>query len=86
MFIFWIHTYLLKYICLPLRVLVGYSWIPLLKDGRMQSVELPLPVAATLPAGYLCQDGKKVLLKTFLSSTFTLCEPFQITRNINPTI
>ncbi|XP_075890081.1 dedicator of cytokinesis protein 11 isoform X3 [Nelusetta ayraudi] len=39
--------------------LVGYSWIPLLKDGRMQSVELPLPVAATLPAGYLCQDGKK---------------------------
>ncbi|XP_061566530.1 dedicator of cytokinesis protein 11 [Cololabis saira] len=39
--------------------LVGYSWIPMLKDGRMQSSELPLPVAATLPAGYLCQDSKK---------------------------
>lgn len=34
--------------------------MPLLKDERMQSVELQLPVAATLPAGYLCQDTKKV--------------------------
>uniref|UniRef100_A0AAX7T3K6 Dedicator of cytokinesis 11 n=1 Tax=Astatotilapia calliptera TaxID=8154 RepID=A0AAX7T3K6_ASTCA len=34
--------------------LVGYSWMPLLKDGRMQSLEFQLPVAATLPAGYLC--------------------------------
>uniref|UniRef100_A0AAX7TPI5 Dedicator of cytokinesis 11 n=1 Tax=Astatotilapia calliptera TaxID=8154 RepID=A0AAX7TPI5_ASTCA len=33
--------------------LVGYSWMPLLKDGRMQSLEFQLPVAATLPAGYL---------------------------------
>ncbi|XP_063756735.1 dedicator of cytokinesis protein 11 isoform X1 [Eleginops maclovinus] len=39
--------------------LVGYSWMPLLKEGRMQSVELQLPVAATLPPGYLCQDTKK---------------------------
>ncbi|XP_041841346.1 dedicator of cytokinesis protein 11 isoform X2 [Melanotaenia boesemani] len=39
--------------------LVGYSWMSLLKDGRMQSSELQLPVAATLPAGYLCQDSKK---------------------------
>nr|XP_020471945.1 dedicator of cytokinesis protein 11-like isoform X3 [Monopterus albus]XP_020471947.1 dedicator of cytokinesis protein 11-like isoform X3 [Monopterus albus] len=39
--------------------LVGYSWMPLLKDGRMQSVELQLPVAASLPAGYLCQDTRK---------------------------
>uniref|UniRef100_A0AAQ5WZ02 Dedicator of cytokinesis 11 n=1 Tax=Amphiprion ocellaris TaxID=80972 RepID=A0AAQ5WZ02_AMPOC len=39
--------------------LVGYSWMPLLKDGRMQSLELQLPVAATLPAGYLCQDTRK---------------------------
>uniref|UniRef100_A0A7N6BF36 Dedicator of cytokinesis 11 n=1 Tax=Anabas testudineus TaxID=64144 RepID=A0A7N6BF36_ANATE len=39
--------------------LVGYSWMPLLKDGRMQSVEVQLPVAATLPAGYLCQDTRK---------------------------
>lgn len=42
--------------CVP----VGYSWTPLLKDGRMQSVELQLPVAATLPPGYLCQDTRKV--------------------------
>uniref|UniRef100_A0A4W5KUV8 Dedicator of cytokinesis 11 n=1 Tax=Hucho hucho TaxID=62062 RepID=A0A4W5KUV8_9TELE len=43
--------------------LVGYSWAPLLKDGRMQSIELQLPVSATLPPGYLydkTQDAKKV--------------------------
>uniref|UniRef100_A0A4W5JEV2 C2 DOCK-type domain-containing protein n=1 Tax=Hucho hucho TaxID=62062 RepID=A0A4W5JEV2_9TELE len=42
--------------------LVGYSWAPLLKDGRMQSIELQLPVSATLPPGYLydkIQDAKK---------------------------
>ncbi|XP_023821592.1 dedicator of cytokinesis protein 11 isoform X2 [Oryzias latipes] len=39
--------------------LVGYAWMPLLRDGRMQSSELQLPVSATLPAGYLCQDSKK---------------------------
>uniref|UniRef100_A0A674E043 Dedicator of cytokinesis 11 n=1 Tax=Salmo trutta TaxID=8032 RepID=A0A674E043_SALTR len=42
--------------------LVGYSWAPLLKDGRMQSIELQLPVSATLPPGYLydkTQDVKK---------------------------
>ncbi|XP_077355807.1 dedicator of cytokinesis protein 11 isoform X2 [Festucalex cinctus] len=39
--------------------LVGYSWLPLLKDGRMHSTELQLPVAATLPSGYLGQDTKK---------------------------
>lgn len=72
-----ILAYLNRYTSLPLRVLVGYSWMPLLKDGRMQSMELPLPVAANLPAGYLCQDSKKVLLRTFPSSTFALCRPFQ---------
>ncbi|KAL0970254.1 hypothetical protein UPYG_G00239490 [Umbra pygmaea] len=42
--------------------LVGYAWTPLLRDGRMQSVELQLPVSANLPAGYLCdksQDTRK---------------------------
>ncbi|XP_029113223.1 dedicator of cytokinesis protein 11 isoform X1 [Scleropages formosus] len=42
--------------------LVGYCWAPLLKDGRLQSVELQLPVSANLPAGYLndkSQDGRK---------------------------
>ncbi|XP_055085020.1 dedicator of cytokinesis protein 11 isoform X2 [Periophthalmus magnuspinnatus] len=41
------------------ETLVGYSWMPLLKDGRMQSVDMQLPVAATIPLGYLCQDSKK---------------------------
>ncbi|KAM6949309.1 dedicator of cytokinesis protein 11 [Aplochiton taeniatus] len=43
--------------------LVGFSWAPLLKDGRMRSIELQLPVAAALPAGYLrdkSQDAKKL--------------------------
>ncbi|KAK7910137.1 hypothetical protein WMY93_014821 [Mugilogobius chulae] len=45
------------------ETLVGYSWMPLLRDGRMQSVELQLPVAATLPPGYLCQDSRKADVK-----------------------
>uniref|UniRef100_A0AAQ4S5B2 Dedicator of cytokinesis 11 n=1 Tax=Gasterosteus aculeatus aculeatus TaxID=481459 RepID=A0AAQ4S5B2_GASAC len=40
--------------------LVGHSWMPLLKDGRMQSAEVQLPVAAALPPGYLCHDTRKV--------------------------
>ncbi|KAJ8405362.1 hypothetical protein AAFF_G00318350 [Aldrovandia affinis] len=42
--------------------LVGFSWAPLLKDGRIQSSELQLPVSASLPAGYLWdknQDARK---------------------------
>uniref|UniRef100_A0A8C5BN88 Dedicator of cytokinesis 11 n=1 Tax=Gadus morhua TaxID=8049 RepID=A0A8C5BN88_GADMO len=35
------------------ETLVGYSWSPLLKDGRMQSVEIQLPASATLQPGYL---------------------------------
>uniref|UniRef100_A0A671LR24 Netrin 4 n=1 Tax=Sinocyclocheilus anshuiensis TaxID=1608454 RepID=A0A671LR24_9TELE len=44
------------------ETLVGYSWTPLLKDGRIQSSELQLPVSANLPAGYIYdkgQDSKK---------------------------
>ncbi|XP_055012660.1 dedicator of cytokinesis protein 11 isoform X2 [Boleophthalmus pectinirostris] len=41
------------------ETLVGYSWMPLLRDGRMKSVEVQLPVAATLPPGYLGHDSKK---------------------------
>ncbi|KAK3545989.1 hypothetical protein QTP70_019305, partial [Hemibagrus guttatus] len=44
------------------ETLVGYAWAPLLKDGRIQSSELQLPVSANLPPGYLCdksQDSKK---------------------------
>ncbi|XP_062850163.1 dedicator of cytokinesis protein 11 [Trichomycterus rosablanca] len=46
------------------ETLVGYAWAPLLKDGRIQSSDLQLPVSASLPPGYLCdknQDSKKSL-------------------------
>nr|XP_045001581.1 dedicator of cytokinesis protein 9 isoform X5 [Jaculus jaculus] len=32
---------------------VGYSWLPLLKDGRVVTNEQHIPVSANLPAGYL---------------------------------
>ncbi|XP_042336149.1 dedicator of cytokinesis protein 11 isoform X2 [Sceloporus undulatus] len=32
---------------------VGFSWLPLLKDGRILTSEQHLPVSANLPAGYL---------------------------------
>lgn len=44
------------------ETLVGYSWAPLLKDGRIHSSELQLPVSANLPAGYMyekSQESKK---------------------------
>ncbi|XP_053329057.1 dedicator of cytokinesis protein 11 [Spea bombifrons] len=35
------------------EVPVGYSWVSLLKDGRIMTSEQQLPVSANLPAGYL---------------------------------
>uniref|UniRef100_A0ABM5EVP8 Dedicator of cytokinesis protein 11 isoform X1 n=1 Tax=Pogona vitticeps TaxID=103695 RepID=A0ABM5EVP8_9SAUR len=32
---------------------VGFTWLPLLKDGRIITAEQHLPVSANLPAGYL---------------------------------
>jgi dedicator of cytokinesis protein 9/10/11 len=32
---------------------VGYAWLPLMNKGRMNIEEQCLPIAATLPAGYL---------------------------------
>uniref|UniRef100_A0A8C8SK47 Dedicator of cytokinesis 11 n=1 Tax=Pelusios castaneus TaxID=367368 RepID=A0A8C8SK47_9SAUR len=32
---------------------VGFAWLPLLKDGRIVTVEQHLPVSANLPPGYL---------------------------------
>ncbi|KAB1267784.1 Dedicator of cytokinesis protein 9, partial [Camelus dromedarius] len=32
---------------------VGYSWLPLLKDGRVVTSEQHMPVSANLPSGYL---------------------------------
>lgn len=33
--------------------LVGYSWLPLLKEGRLSSQEFNIPVSCNLPPGYL---------------------------------
>uniref|UniRef100_A0A452VLW6 Dedicator of cytokinesis 9 n=1 Tax=Ursus maritimus TaxID=29073 RepID=A0A452VLW6_URSMA len=39
---------------------VGYSWLPLLKDGRVVTSEQHVPVSANLPSGYLgYQDNTK---------------------------
>lgn len=35
---------------------VGSAWLPLLRDGRLITNEQHLPVAANLPAGYLCSQ------------------------------
>ncbi|TRY94835.1 hypothetical protein DNTS_029910, partial [Danionella cerebrum] len=48
------------------ETLVGFSWVPLLKDGRIQSSDLQLPVSANLPVGYMfdkSQDSKKSSLE-----------------------
>ncbi|XP_046891317.1 dedicator of cytokinesis protein 10 isoform X2 [Hypomesus transpacificus] len=36
-----------------LETSVGYSWLPLLRDGRLSSQEFSIPVSCNLPAGYL---------------------------------
>uniref|UniRef100_A0A5F8H483 Dedicator of cytokinesis 11 n=1 Tax=Monodelphis domestica TaxID=13616 RepID=A0A5F8H483_MONDO len=62
------------------ETLVGFAWVPLLKDGRVITFEQQLPVSANLPPGYLSLqpnidikwvDGAKPLLKikTHLEST-----------------
>lgn len=33
--------------------IVGFAWLPLLKDGRVIMNEQQIPVAANLPTGYL---------------------------------
>ncbi|XP_048826602.1 dedicator of cytokinesis protein 9-like isoform X4 [Brienomyrus brachyistius] len=37
----------------PVETQVGCAWLPLLKDGRVVMSEQQVPVAASLPAGYL---------------------------------
>ncbi|XP_051051160.1 dedicator of cytokinesis protein 9 [Phodopus roborovskii] len=37
----------------PVETQVGYSWLPLLKDGRVVTNERHIPVSANLPSGYL---------------------------------
>uniref|UniRef100_A0A8D0D783 Dedicator of cytokinesis 10 n=1 Tax=Sander lucioperca TaxID=283035 RepID=A0A8D0D783_SANLU len=52
---------------------VGYSWLPLLKEGRLSSQEFSVPVSCNLPPGYLAikesgadvkwVDGGKTIFK-----------------------
>lgn len=39
--------------CCSLFSTVGFSWLPLLKDGRVLTNEQHIPVSANLPSGYL---------------------------------
>ena len=39
--------------CVCVCSTVGYSWLPLLRDGRLSSQEFSIPVSCNLPAGYL---------------------------------
>uniref|UniRef100_A0A3Q2CL51 Dedicator of cytokinesis 11 n=1 Tax=Cyprinodon variegatus TaxID=28743 RepID=A0A3Q2CL51_CYPVA len=66
------------------ETLVGYSWMPLLKDGRMQSSEIQLPVAATLPAGYMGQDSRKV--DTYIKWVENAKPLFKVKTNVASTI
>lgn len=46
-----IHN-IFKITCLSYSI-VGYSWLPLIKDGRVVTNEQHIPVSANLPSGYL---------------------------------
>lgn len=54
---------------------VGYGWLPLLSKGKINVEEQCIPVAATLPAGYLAIQplglGKGVSFVFF----FFFCNP-----------
>lgn len=38
---------------IPCVFLVGFSWLPLFKEGRLWSQEFSIPVSCNLPPGYL---------------------------------
>ncbi|CAH2315231.1 dedicator of cytokinesis 11 isoform X3 [Pelobates cultripes] len=42
------------------EVPVGYSWVSLLKDGRIMTSEQQLPVSANLPPGYLSHSDSQM--------------------------
>uniref|UniRef100_A0A8C7G4J0 Dedicator of cytokinesis 10 n=1 Tax=Oncorhynchus kisutch TaxID=8019 RepID=A0A8C7G4J0_ONCKI len=60
---------------------VGYSWLPLLREGRLASQDFNIPVACSLPSGYLLNgsdlkwvDGGKPIFKVstnVLSTVYT---------------
>uniref|UniRef100_A0A8C2XMN1 Dedicator of cytokinesis 10 n=1 Tax=Cyclopterus lumpus TaxID=8103 RepID=A0A8C2XMN1_CYCLU len=42
---------------------VGYSWLPLLKEGRLSSQEFSVPISCNLSPGYLGNEGRQIYLK-----------------------
>uniref|UniRef100_A0A4W6ECF5 Dedicator of cytokinesis 10 n=1 Tax=Lates calcarifer TaxID=8187 RepID=A0A4W6ECF5_LATCA len=66
---------------------VGYSWLPLLKEGRLSSQEFNIPVSCNLPPGYLAikeatdvkwVDGGKAIFKmstNVVSTVYTQVRP-----------
>lgn len=51
---------------------VGFTWLPLLKDGRIVTCEQNLPVSANLPAGYL-NDGDTEARRVRRASLRRIC-------------
>lgn len=54
----------------PSCSIVGYSWLPLIKDGRVVTNDQHIPVSANLPSGYLSYQevgvGKVWCIKSLL--------------------
>lgn len=42
-----------SFLCGLLIFVVGFSWLPLFKEGRLSSQEFSIPVSCNLPPGYL---------------------------------
>lgn len=59
---------------------VGYGWLPLLSKGKINVEEQCIPVAATLPAGYLAIQplglGKGVSFVVFFFFVLSYYPPF----------
>ncbi|XP_031228246.1 dedicator of cytokinesis protein 11 [Mastomys coucha] len=49
----WIDAFLGHFFWLIIVLAVGFAWVPLLKDGRVITLEQQLSVSANLPPGYL---------------------------------
>ncbi|ELW71502.1 Dedicator of cytokinesis protein 9 [Tupaia chinensis] len=53
---------------------VGYSWLPLLKDGRVVTHEQHIPVSANLPSGYLGYQELGMGRDQHLHNFFQYCQ------------
>ncbi|OXB68198.1 hypothetical protein ASZ78_014144 [Callipepla squamata] len=53
---------------------VGYSWLPLIKDGRVVTNDQHIPVSANLPSGYLSYQEVGVGKDQHLHNFFQYCQ------------